>query len=251
MKKIVILSLLCYCYLSTTAQSSLKIPVRHLQKHVALLIWDASLNIEGYDGDDLIIQRQDPHSEEEISNQTAGLKNINLDNKLKEDSSMTYKVVADNENLFQINLTGRFENLHVKVPNNLKLFSITSNNLFSDAKVVISNLKGDLQVESLKGLIQVSKVTGSLSISSESGKIVLSDIFWTHNPSTKYNIGSRNGDLDVTLPINLKADFVLQTINGEIYSNLNLREGLKLNGGGECQISITSRNGNIFLRKQE
>ncbi len=251
MKKSYLLIIFIYCFNNVSAQNNLKIPVRNMEKHIAVVVWDASLDIEGYDGDELIIERTTFETKNEFSDKVAGLKNIPLNDGLKEDSIITYKIREDNKILFQINITSRFKNLHIKVPNNLKLFSITSNSLFPDTKIMLKNLKGNFEIAGLKCLIQVSKVTGPFSISNETGKIILSDIFWDlSNKSSLYQVSSLHSDIDFFLPADLKSDLTLFTDHGEVFSDIKLSEGLKLNGGG-LKLSITSRNGNIYLRKQK
>lgn len=253
MKKNIILFGFILGFASAYAQKSISIPVRKLEKHIALMVWDTSVEMEGYDGDDLIIEvvsREVP----EVLQDAAGLKNIPLGNAPRQDTGITYTEITEPSFLHQINLKGKFRMLHLKVPNNMPLFSVSTINLLSDSHILVKNYKGNLNISATKGEIRVSHVIGPFSISSESGKIVISDVSWTNHATTAfskngpYRVSARNSDIDVTVPADLKADLNLRTDYGEAFSNLPLDKSLKLNGGG-LKIELSTLNGNIYLRK--
>ena len=78
------------------------------------------------------------------------------------------------------------------------------------------------------------------------------------------SISSVNGELDITIPSNTKADLVLSTFSGDIFTDMDIefdkksKEGLSiiggnkikgtLNGGG-VDILLNTINDNIYLRK--
>lgn len=75
-------------------------------------------------------------------------------------------------------------------------------------------------------------------------------------------ISTINGDIDLFIPKTLQADLTMETINGTMYTNMDLeilqkKEGLcrirgdvesKLNGGGP-EISLSTINGTMYLRE--
>ena len=96
-----------------------------------------------------------------------------------------------------------------------------------------------------------------LSVNTISGNIVIEGL------QNEMEIETISGFVDLSLPSNQRADLVLNTITGEMYTdfdlNLENHEGLNqyikgkftthLNGGGE-EISLKTISGDIFLRKK-
>ncbi|MFA8435856.1 MAG: DUF4097 family beta strand repeat-containing protein [Marinifilaceae bacterium] len=95
-----------------------------------------------------------------------------------------------------------------------------------------------------------------LSINTISGNVLIEGL------RNEMEIETISGYVDLSLPSNQKADLVLNTITGEMYTdfdlNLKKQDGLHryikgkfttaLNGGGE-EISLKTISGDIFLRK--
>jgi hypothetical protein len=63
-------------------------------------------------------------------------------------------------------------------------------------------------------------------------------------------ITSKEADVEVSIPGDIKANLILQTGTGKVYSNLNSPPNLILNGGG-IGISVSNQTGDIYLKKQE
>ena len=83
------------------------------------------------------------------------------------------------------------------------------------------------------------------------------------NPSSVHAV---NGDIDISLPGNTPMNLNLAAINGEIFTNLDLKmqgdkEKMKriggslktkaTNAGGGVEVSLSAINGEIYLRKSE
>lgn len=81
------------------------------------------------------------------------------------------------------------------------------------------------------------------------------------------SVKSINGEVDLTLPSAAKADFDLSSLQGDIFTDLDIavdKKGKedgerflggmnnikgKLNGGG-VKVTVSSINGNLYLRKK-
>jgi len=114
-----------------------------------------------------------------------------------------------------------------------------------------ANLNGGLRLVNLSGPITAYALNESIRV--EFDKI---------NQESPIVIRTTNGEIDVTLPENTPANLGLSTLNGDIYTNFELKrpekKGLKsygsskvnglINGGG-VDIKLRSTNGNIYLRK--
>jgi predicted membrane protein len=136
---------------------------------------------------------------------------------------------------------------------------------------VTNTWDGDIYIEGFTGEVEANaKLNGGLTMSNISGPITayalnedIKVVFNTINQNSPIVIRTTNGEIDVTLPENTKADLELNSWNGDAYTNFDLkrpdRDGLKsisgknvkgaINGGG-VNIQLKSTNGNIYLRKK-
>ena len=128
--------------------------------------------------------------------------------------------------------------------------------------IMISGFKGEVEASArLNGGIKVDDVSGPLTANTLNGGIdVIFSKVAQNSPITVY---STNGALDISLPESTPSDVTLSTINGDIYTNFELRlpdkNGLRaiaskkvrgeINGGG-VDLQLKTTNGNIYLRKK-
>lgn len=135
----------------------------------------------------------------------------------------------------------------------------------------ITTWHGDIEIQGFKGEVEATaKLNGGITINSISGPLTANtlnggiDVIFSNvaqdSPITVY---STNGALDISLPEKTPADVSLATINGDIYTNFDLRlpdkDGLRaiaskkvrgsINNGG-VNIQLKTTNGNIYLRKK-
>lgn len=286
MKKIIFLAAICFditigyaqnplrITIGDTLKSSvntLKIPVDKT-KHISLTTSDASVDVEGYDGDDLVIEAVTNKLKIAIPPEAKGLAHIKLNNRPAEDNTISYKLVADNDMLYQIRISTKCKYLHIKVPNHLYLFTIDANDMSLGAYLSVKNLESPFEIGSPTGgsirTIYVNHVTGPFKVSGRGEKVIISNILWNQDAVWPATVKLRGypyvvvstGDIDITFPEDLQAniDFFPATPRslGEVYSDLNLTGTmgfLKLNGGGVKMFieNINAGNGNTYLRKQK
>ena len=130
--------------------------------------------------------------------------------------------------------------------------------------ISIRGLEGETTSKTLNGRMKIQDVTGPLILNTTNGSI---DVAITElNQEYPSSIASVNGEIDVEISENEKANIHLGVVNGEIYTNLEFdpkadRDGMSkligsfkvnntINGGG-VRFSITTVNGKIYLRKAE
>jgi hypothetical protein len=143
---------------------------------------------------------------------------------------------------------------------------------------------GDIYVEQVDGEIDANNLNGKVTLKNVGGSVVAHSlngaVFATLDridPGKPMSFSTLNGDIDVTLPDNLKANVRMKTDNGEIYSDFEVKliagpsmEGGKsgrqpdgsyhlrfdhalrgtINGGGP-EFQFTSFNGQIYIRKKK
>jgi hypothetical protein len=140
--------------------------------------------------------------------------------------------------------------------------------------MLVENISGEIEVNGGMGAVTLRNVSGSAVVHTMNGDIEAS--FARIAPDKPMSFSTMNGDIDVTLPADLKADLKLRSQMGNIYSDFdvslkqtpqkveNAGGGAKgeyriafdksiygtVNGGGP-EISFNTFHGDIFLRKKK
>jgi hypothetical protein len=143
---------------------------------------------------------------------------------------------------------------------------------------------GDIDVEQVDGEIDADNLNGKVTLKNVSGSVVAHSLNGTVavtldriDASKPMSFSTMNGDIDVTLPGNVRATVRMKTDNGEIYSDFDVKldSGARsspsapgrqadgtyhlrfdrtlrgtINGGGP-EFQFTSFNGQIYIRKKK
>ncbi len=130
------------------------------------------------------------------------------------------------------------------------------------AKII--GFSSDIEIRTSIGQIELIDVTGPITANSSVGSI---DVIFVHvNQNAPITIMTSTGDVDVSLPQNTKANLVLKSSMGTVFTNFDLKtpprkDGMrvpdasrsivsKLNDGG-VNIRLSSNMGNVYLRKKK
>lgn len=143
-----------------------------------------------------------------------------------------------------------------------------------DGKIVVENVTGEIEANGGNGSVILRNVSGNAVVHTMNGDIeaVLSKV-----PADKpLSFSNMNGDIDITLPADIKANVKMKSQIGNIYSDFDvvlMRAAQKaesaektekgqfrisfdkgiygtINGGGQ-EITLTTFNGDIFIRKKK
>jgi len=179
-----------------------------------------------------------------------------------------YPKVRENLGIWDI-LGGRVAALQVhyylQVPRNTSLSLETSN-----GEVRIRGTSGDVEAVTVNGDVEVAGVGGALELQTTNGEIRLGGIrggavaqttnggitadFASVADHGAINLGTTNGNVDVTLPSNLGATFEATTTNGRVSisgfeiktrGTLTSKSVLGVIGGGGARVALRTTNGNI------
>ena len=212
----------------------------------------ADVTLKTHNSKQLLIKSS---SNSEIPTRAKGLKLVGESG--TDNTDVGFYVVKEGNNLIVKNLRkSRHSEIYLPASQNIS---------------VITNWNGDIDIEGFLGEIEASaKLNGSIAINNISGPLTANTLNGTievtfdkvaqNSPITVF---STNGALDISLPQGTPADVSLGTINGEIYSNFDLRlpdkNGLRaiatkkirgsINNGG-VNIQLKTTNGNIYLKKK-
>ena len=128
--------------------------------------------------------------------------------------------------------------------------------------IEIDGFSGEIEADAqLNGGVRITNVNGPVTANSLNGQLEV--VFGKVTQDSPISLYSTNGAVDVSLPANTPANLALSTLNGNVYTDFDVKaedkNGLKsvlgrdikasINGGG-VKISMKSTNGNMYLRKK-
>lgn len=141
---------------------------------------------------------------------------------------------------------------------------------FMQGDVKVENVKGEVVIENFNGGIEATGISGHVIANSFNGPIKVS--FNEVTPDTPMAFTNHNGNVDLTFPANLQADFKVKTDMGDLYTGFEMdvtqeqlqkenKEGkwqrtflggwinARVNGGGP-EIKVKTHNGDVYIRKK-
>jgi hypothetical protein len=221
-----------------------------------------SIKVTGYDGKDVIINVTPRDGDEEESPKTVnGMKRITTHGSFE----VTAKE-ADNTVTVNTGNPNKSIDLELKIPQGVKLKAGTVN----DGEVTVDNLRGELEINNVNDKITLTNISGSVVANTVNGDVEV--IFKTIDPKAPMAFSTLNGDVNVTLPADTKANLKLKSDNGDVFSDFDIdidkapakidktnEPGLykikkddwvfgKINGGGP-EIMMKNMQGDIYVKK--
>jgi hypothetical protein len=237
-------------------------PARPKTVRVSLL--NGSITVKGHEGRDVIVEGT-PGRNERRGEAPAGMRRIPMNS--------TGLEAEEENNVVRINASSisRYVELTVLVPRGTSLQLRSTNS----REMVVENVEGDIEANCTNGRVRLVNVSGSVVAHSLNGGILATLDRVSGNKPMSFS--TLNGDIDVTLPADVKARMKFKTDHGEVFTDFEVktepapkpsveesREGNRgryrissdravygtVNGGGP-EISFTSLNGKIYVRKKQ
>ena len=222
---------------------------------------NGSITVKGYDGKDAIVEARSEGGKHrrDRAERADGMRRI--------DMVGTGLTVEESENVVRVGTRSVNEavQLTIQVPFNTSLKLSTVNG----GDIVVDHIIGDVELEDTNGKITATHISGTAVVNALNGKVLVT--LDKINGVKPMSFSSLNGDIDVTLPADMKAKVKLKTDNGAVYSDFDIQidastrkpvvqesdsgkgkfrvqfdramYGL-INGGG-ADMSLTTFNGNI------
>jgi DUF4097 and DUF4098 domain-containing protein YvlB len=234
-------------------------------KTVRANVLNGSLTVTGYDGKDVVIEARGGDRDRDRNRRNPrgaeGMRRI--------DSGAT--VTAEEENNTVRISSPSNANLVIKVPMQTSLKLQCTNG--GDIKV--ERVTGDLELTNLNGDVIANSVAGTVIAHSMNGKVHVTLDRVT--PDKAMSFSTMNGDVDITLPPDAKANLKMKSDHGDIFSDFDIKltaagtapvvedgraKGGKyrvkvdktssgtINGGGP-ELSFKTFNGNIYIRTKK
>ena len=102
----------------------------------------------------------------------------------------------------------------IRVPRDVALRLCTING----GDVIVNGTRGDFDVDNVNGLIEMNRVAGAGSAHTVNGPVTVT---FTANPKLPSSFKSVNGNIDVSFPDGLAADFATKTFNGGLFTDFD------------------------------
>ena len=232
-------------------------------------LMQGNITVKTHAGKDVIIQTKARNGSDRRTNNrrqdpdTAGLKRL--------DAVSSGLTVEEENNVMSIGSRSMSNStdLEIQVPvkTNLKL------GILNGDYMVVQGVDGDIDATNQNGDLTLTDVSGSVVAHSSNGKVLVTMKRVTAQKPMSFT--SLNGNVDVTLPADTKANMKLRTDNGEVYTDFEVqlkpnaaapvvedtrRSGGRyrinvdksvlgaINGGGP-DFELRTMNGNVYIRK--
>lgn len=143
-----------------------------------------------------------------------------------------------------------------------------------DGAVVVEGVSGEIDINNMQGPVTLTNVSGNTLVHTVNGDITVSLNRVAADKPLSFS--TMSGDIDVTLPADIKANLKMKSDQGEIYSDFDMTVGRKatrseeagkaeagkyhitfdrsllglVNGGGQ-EFSFNTFSGDIYIRKKK
>lgn len=225
---------------------------------------NGSVTVRGYEGRDAVIEasgRIHGH-ERHPSNVPQGMHRI-------DNPGMGLDITEDNNTISVVgNSSSGHVTIEVPVQTSLVLRSVNG------GVIEVENISGSIDANHTNGGITITNVSGSVLANTTNGKVTVS--LNKVSPDKAMSFTSFNGTVDVTLPADVKANVMMKTNNGQIWSDFDIKLSASgkppvlednrgtngryrvhmdramygtINGGGP-EMQFVTYNGNILIHKK-
>jgi hypothetical protein len=242
------------------AQEHIPVPLADANRPVSLTIhlMTGSITVRGYSGHEVIVDTKGrPAGEHETHD---GLHRIGGGG-----SGLT--IESDNNKITITSHIGPGGDLTVQTPVNTSVNVKT----LAGGQITIEGVDGEIEAQNLNGAVTVRNASGPVVASSLNGSVTVT--MASVKSGSPMSFTTLNGNIDVTLPSNVAADFKMKTNHGDIYSDFDVKmkappapvvsgkdskgkyiiktdgsQSGSVNGGGP-EYRFSTLNGNIYIRK--
>lgn len=197
-------------------------------KTLKVSLQNGSVTVRGYDGKDAIIEASGHGSvrEHHSSRVPEGMHRI-------DNGGMGLDVTEEN-NVVSVVGDNNAGHVTIQVPVQTSLVLRSVNG----GAITVENISGSVDANHTNGGISITNVSGSVLANTTNGKVTVS--LNKVSPDKAMSFTSFNGVVDVTLPADVKANVMMKTNNGEIWSDFDI----KLNASGKPPVVEDSRGKN-------
>ena len=226
---------------------------------------NGSIAVKSYEGKEVIVEARARSGDDSDRDRegSAGMHRIPINStglEVEEESNRVNIGAASTQRTIDLTIT-------VPVHTSLSLHTV------NDGDISVANVDGELDVNDVNGSVTLTGVSGTVVAHALNGKVLVT--FNRVNPSKPMAFSSLNGDIDVTFPPDLKANLVISSDRGDVFSDFDVAMAARapqqvaedsrsqdgryhvkidktvrgtINGGGQ-EIQFRNFNGNVYIRK--
>lgn len=222
-----------------------------------LVIRIPSVNVEGYDGKEVVFSSQ---NKQHIDERAAGLTLLSGSG-LKDNTGIGLNTSEKGSDLEVTAVDPSMGKVNIKVPKSLAI-TYTWQDMHHAGKVTFKNIQKEIDISSKSNAIELDEVTGPVSINTLYGGVKAR---FTDKITGPITIAAIYSAVDVSVPLATKANLKLNTTYGNVFAASDMKIDLKkheegelveynghiegsLNGGG-TEINLRSTYGKVYLRK--
>ncbi|MBX3737199.1 MAG: DUF4097 family beta strand repeat protein [Candidatus Didemnitutus sp.] len=168
----------------------------------------AEVRVSGTDGNEIVVTS---------SLEQKGKKEVDQDGFRRLDEDVTFEITEKN-NVATIVMTGdnpwaaQGAEFNVQVPHNTNLVLRTE----AGGDIKVENIDGDIDINSMNGEVALLDIGASAVVNTMNGEVTAT---FKKAPAKPVSITSMNGEVDVRLPSDTKANLRMRTHNGTIRTN--------------------------------
>lgn len=186
-------------------------PSRPATVHASLM--NGGITVTGYNGKEVIVEARSRHEgahESKNDRKSEGMHRIE-----SRGSGLSVEE-QDNEVHIGVSSMNRTVDLIIQVPykTSLKLKCL------NDGDIKVEHVSGEVDADDLNGGVKLLNISGAVVAHSLNEDVVVTLDQIT--PGKSMSFSTMNGDVDVTMPADVKARVKLKADNGEIYSDFDV-----------------------------
>lgn len=197
-------------------------------KTLKVSLQNGSVTVKGYDGKDALIETSG-----RLSSRTRRPSSVPEGMHRIDNLSMGLDVTEENNVISVVgNDSSGHVTIQVPVQTSLVLRSVNG------GAITVENISGSIDANHTNGGISITNVSGSVLANTTNGKVTV--VLNKVSADKAMSFTSFNGTVDVTLPPDVKANVMMKTNNGEIWSDFDI----KLSASGKPPVVEDSRSKN-------
>src|SRR5689334_9691871 len=173
---------------------------------------NGSIAVKSYEGKEVIVEAKSRSGDDDRDREggAAGMNRIPINStglEVEEASNRVDVGAASTQRTIDLAIT-------VPVHTSLSLHTV------NDGDITVSNVDGELDVNDVNGEVTLTGVSGTVVAHALNGKVLVT--FNRINPAKPMAFSSLNGDIDVTFPPDLKANLVISSDRGDVFSDFDV-----------------------------
>ena len=256
----------------SAAEAQVKVPLSNPSRPATLEVkfGQGDVHVKAYDGKEILVAASDGDNDFNSNSDDNDRTRDGLHRIPNTSSGLT---IEENDNVVVVatDFSRHHSDLMISVP---RQTSVHAKTFGGNGDLTVTGVTGEHELGNMNGDITATDIAGTIVATSTNGDIHVSMTSITAGKALSFS--SFNGDINVTLPANVKADLVVNSNQGDVWTDFDItmqpqqaqtlenqagngkpyrvrmqREMRGTIGGGGPEVRFKTFNGDITLRKQK